>query len=77
MVWSCCWAKTSDRGENKEKKKKKVKLRKVFVSRLYLNILRNNDFWVFVLVDNLLILYGCVTRILKKKNFAYLWPPPA
>ena len=64
MVWSCCWAKTSDRGENKKtKKKKKVKLRKVFVSRLYLNILRNNDFWVFVLVDNLLILCGCVTRI--------------
>ena len=63
MVWSCYWAKTSDRGENKKTKKKKVKLRKVFVSRLYLNILRNNDFWVFVLVDNLLILYGCVTRI--------------
>ena len=63
MVWSCCWAKTSDRGENKEKKKKKVKLRKVFVSRLYLKILINNDFWVFVLVDNLLILYGCVTHI--------------
>ena len=25
-----------------------------------LDILRNNDFWVFVLVDSLLILYGCV-----------------
>ena len=49
--------------KTKNQKKKKVKLRKVFVSRLYLNILRNNDFWVFVLVDNLLILYGCVTRI--------------
>ena len=47
----------------KQKKQKKVKLRKVFVSRLYLNILRNNDFWVFVLVDNLLILYRCVTHI--------------
>ena len=49
--------------KTKNQKKKKVKLRKVFVSRLYLNILRNNDFWVFVLVDNLLILCGCVTRI--------------
>ena len=68
VVWSCCWAKTSDRRENKKnkkkkKKKKKVKLIKVFVIRLYINKLRKNDFWVFVLVDNLLILYGCVTRI--------------
>ena len=28
-----------------------------------LDILRNNDFWVFVLVDSLLILYGCVFEI--------------
>ena len=39
-----------------------------------LDILRNNDFWVFVLVDSLLILYGCVFE--KKKKFAYLRPPP-
>ena len=39
-----------------------------------LDILRNNDFWVFVLVDSLLILYRCVFE--KKKNFAYLRPPP-
>ena len=37
-----------------------------------LDILRNNDFWVFVLVDSLLILYGCVFE-----NFfiTYLRPP--
>ena len=49
-----------------------------FVGRwLYLNILRNNDFWVFVLVGSLLILYGCVFEIF---SFAYLRrspsPPP-
>ena len=45
----------------------------VFVGRwLYLNILRNNDFWVFVLVDSLLVLYGCVYEIFF---FAYLRPP--
>ena len=33
----------------------------VFVGRgLHLNILRNNDFCVFVLVESFLILYGCV-----------------
>ena len=37
-----------------------------------LDILWNNDFWVFFLVDNLLILYGC---IFEKKNFVYLRPP--
>ena len=37
-----------------------------------LDILWNNDFWVFVLVDSLLILYGCV---FEKKKFAYLRPP--
>ena len=30
-----------------------------------LDILRNNDFWVFVLVDSLLMQYGCV---FEKKN---------
>ena len=30
-----------------------------------LDILRNNDFWVFILVDSLLIQYGCVFE--KKK----------
>ena len=39
-----------------------------------LDILRNNDFWVFVLVDSLLILYGCVFE--KKKNRLSLPPPP-
>ena len=34
--WSCCWAKASDRGEKKTKKK--VKLRKVFVSSAWLSI---------------------------------------
>ena len=37
-----------------------------------LDILRDNDFWVFVLVDSLLILYGCVFEIFF---FAYLRPP--
>ena len=31
-----------------------------------LDILRNNVFWVFVLIDSLLILYGCIFE--KKKN---------
>ena len=39
-----------------------------------LDILRNNDFWVFVLVDSLLILYGCVFEIFF---FAYLQPHPS
>ena len=39
-----------------------------------LDILRNNDFWVFVLVDSLLILYRCV---FEKKKFTYLRPPPS
>ena len=34
---------------------------------------QHNEIWVFVLVDNLLILYGCV---FEKKKFAYLCPPP-
>ena len=33
-----------------------------------LDILRNNDFWVFVLIDSLLILYGCVFE-----NFFFCW----
>ena len=39
-----------------------------------LDILRNNDFWVFALVDSLLILYGC-----EFENFfiTYLRHPPA
>ena len=37
-----------------------------------LDILRNNDFWVFVLVDSLLILYGCV---FEKKNLLISGPP--
>ena len=44
-----------------------------------LDILRNNDFWVFVLIDSLLILYGCIW---KKKNClspapslkSWVWP---
>ena len=28
--------------------------------KVNIDILRNNDFWVFVLVDSLLIQYGCV-----------------
>ena len=36
-----------------------------------LDILTNNVFWVFVLVDSLLILYGC---IFEKKIFTYLRP---
>ena len=36
-----------------------------------LDILRNNDFWVFVLVDSLLIQYGCV---FEKKKFTYHRP---
>ena len=31
--------------------------------KVNIDILRNNDFWVFVLVDSLLILYGCVFEI--------------
>lgn len=37
-----------------------------------LDILRNNDFWVFVLVDSLLILYGCEFEIF----FFHLSPAP-
>ena len=37
-----------------------------------LDILRNNVFWVFVLVDSLLILYGCIFE--KKKKFTYRRP---
>ena len=37
-----------------------------------LDILRNNVFWVFVLVDSLLILYGCIFE--KKK--IHLSPAP-
>ena len=39
-----------------------------------LDILRNNDFWVFVLVDSLLILYRCVFE--KKKKFRLSSAPP-
>ena len=31
------------------------------------DILRNNDFWLFVLIDSLLILYGCIWKKKKKK----------
>ena len=37
-----------------------------------LDILKNNDFWVFVLDDSLLILYGCV---FENFFFAFLQPP--
>ena len=40
-----------------------------------LDILRNNDFWVFVLVDSLLILYRCVFE--KKKISLIFGPPPS
>ena len=39
-----------------------------------LDILRNNDFWVFVLVNSLLILYRCV---FENFFFSYLRPPQA
>ena len=39
-----------------------------------LDILRNNDFWVFVLIDSLLILYGCIW---KKKKKICLSPAPS
>ena len=38
-----------------------------------LDILRNNDFWVFFWVDSLLKLYGC---IFEKKNFHLSSTPP-
>ena len=40
-----------------------------------LDILRNNDFWVFVLVDSLLIQYGCVFK--KKKKNSLITDPSA
>ena len=39
---------------------------------LIIDILRNNDFWVFVLVDSLLIQYGCVFDFFFFFFFAYL-----
>ena len=38
------------------------------------DILRNYYFWVFVLVDSLLILYGCVFKKTKKIRLS---PPPS
>ena len=38
-----------------------------------LDILRNNDVWVFVLVDSLLILYRCV---FEKKKISLIFAPP-
>ena len=37
--------------------------------KVNIDILKNNDFWVFILVDSLLILYGCVFDFFF---FAYL-----
>ena len=39
--------------------------------KVNIDILRNSNFWVFILVDSLLILYGCVFEIFFF-FFAYL-----
>ena len=43
------------------------------LQKVDLDILWNNDFWVFVLVDSLLILYGC---IFEKKKVCLSPTPP-